>query len=137
MSGLRRLQSAFSPRPVDPNDPPALEYFLNRVLTPFVRALGDFANRIAGDAIATSSSITLTGGEGLVKVDASLAPLAIVLPPPTALFHLLIVQKVDASLNPVTVAAPGLLTINGVPNLTLTTQWERLLIVADDTSYYA
>lgn len=137
MSGTKRLQAQLSGRPVDVADQDGLDYFLNRILQPVVRAVLDAVNRLASDAVHKTADATLDGSEGLVTVDATAGPVTITLASPRSLFHLLIVQKVDASVNAVTVAAPSGSTVNGVTSLAKSTQWDRFILVADDSAYYA
>lgn len=140
MSGTKRIITGPSGTYIDTEDTGkggALDFFLNRILQPLTRQMLALLNRLAADGLSVSASATLTGAEGLVLVDASVGPVTITLCAPDALFHLLIVQKVDASGNAVTVAAPAGATIRGVASLPLAAQWDRLIIVADDSAFYA
>ncbi len=135
MSGTKRILYQLTGNGVDANDPEAMGFWINRLVTPIAKALLSLVNRLAADVRATTTDITLTGAEGFVPVDATAGPVTITLSSPLALFHLLIVQKVDASGNAVTVAAPSGVTLSG--GLPLAAQWDRLIIVADDSAFYA
>jgi len=136
MSGTDRIDSKLSAAYVDAGEEKVLGYFLNRIAIPLLRALLSSVNRLSGSVSATTVTITLDGSEGFVPVDASAAPVTITLSAPTALFRLLIVQKVDSSGNAVTVVAPAGSSINGAASLALAAQWDRLIIVADDSAFY-
>jgi hypothetical protein len=137
VSGIKRIRYLITGNLVDTQDETSVSYWINRLVTPILRALLSATNRLVGDAVAIDSDTTLDGSEGLVLVDASSGPVSVVLSAPTALFHLLIVQKVDATGNVVTVEAPGSFTLNGAAGLPVAAQWDRLIIVADDTAFYA
>jgi hypothetical protein len=137
MSGIKRIRYLITGNLVDTEDATAVSYWINRLVTPILRALLSAVNKLVGDAITVTEDTTLSGTEGLVLVDASAGPVSVVLSKPTELFHLLIVQKVDATANAVTVAAPGTFTLNGAAGLPLAAQYDRLLIVADDSAFYA
>lgn len=137
MSGTERIDSKLSAAYVDASEEKVLGQFLNRIAIPLLRALLSSVNRLSGSVSVTTVAITLDGSEGFVPVDASAAPVTVTLSVPTALFHPLIVQKIDSSGNAVTVAAPAGVTVRGAASLALAAQWDRLIIVADDSKFYA
>jgi hypothetical protein len=118
------------------DDPDALGYFVNRILVPLLRSLLGNVNRLSGTVSRKTANATLDGSELFVPVDATAAPVSITLAAPTAVSRSVIVQKVDATANAVTVVAPTGATINGAASSTLAAQWDRLILLADDTAYY-
>jgi hypothetical protein len=130
------VQASLSGGVVTVDDPDALGYFVNRILVPLLRSLLGNVNRLSGTAIAKDTDATLDGSELFVLVDATAGPVSIELARPAAVFRPVVVQKKDASANAVTVVAPTGATINGAASSTLAAQWDRLILLADDTAYY-
>lgn len=138
MSGIAKINVALSALPIPVKDEKKLDHWVNRLVTPIIRALLQATNKLSGSVVATSANTTiLDGGERLVLVDASSGPRTVILSAPTALFRDVVIQKVDASANAVTIAAPAGKTVNGVASLALAAQWDKKMVLADDAAFYA
>lgn len=137
MSGTDRIDSKLSAAYVDAGDEKKLGYWLNRITVPLLRALLSSVNRLSGDVSPAFEDMTLDGSEGFVPVDATAAPVVITLSAPNALFHTVIVQKIDASANNVIVQAPAGVSIISAGGLILAAQGDRLIVVSDETTFYA
>lgn len=93
-------------------------------------ALKDFAVKTVTLTADTSVSIYLcdsTAGAIVVNLPAAGASKG----------RLIVVKKVDASGNAVTIDASGAETIDGATTLATTTQWGSFIIWSDGTSWYA
>jgi hypothetical protein len=87
--------------------------------------------------ITSNHSVLYTSGDYLLEVDASGGPVSITLDP-TGFFspgRQLVIKKIDASPNGVTVDTFGTETIDGVDNPTLTNRWASITIVNSGTEW--
>lgn len=76
--------------------------------------------------------------DSTILVDASAGAVILSLPLATIISHSFTVQKIDASANTVTIDATGADSINGNPNIALTTQYEDVSLNSDGVSdWYA
>lgn len=93
------------------------------------------ASRLAFNPVsATSAYEALPGDE--VRADATSAAFSVFLPPAAdSTGTLVIVTKVDASANAVTVTANGAETINGSASYSLATQWASGIFSCNGTSW--
>lgn len=137
MSGTDRIDSKLSAAHVDAGDEKKLGYWLNRITVPLLRALLSSVNRLSGSVVPAFEDMTLDGSEGFVPVDATAAPVVITLSAPTALFRPVIVQKIDASANVVILQAPVGVSIISAGGLILAAQGDRVIVVSDETTFYA
>ena len=81
-----------------------------------------------------STNYTAVDADALL-VDATAGAITITLPE-ASLAARIIVKKIDASVNAVTVSTPGSETIDGSPSLTLSSQNEAYSLISDDTDWY-
>jgi len=77
-----------------------------------------------------------TGNDYVILVDATLGAVTITLPSDPALVGLvLIIKKIDAGANAVTVDGDGLL-IDGAATVSLPSQWDSIMVQSFGTAWY-
>lgn len=104
-------------------------------VTAAIDALGSSEQWTVVNIDNANSPYTASFGE-LVRCDATSGPITVNLPAIAAAHDgkVVAVQKTDASGNAITMDGNSSQTINGSATATLTTQWERAGLVADNTS---
>jgi len=84
-----------------------------------------------------SVDYTIEGKDLGVLVDATSASVDVYLPPASfAEFRVLFIKKVDDSINVVDVVPNGVEEIEGSSPISLSNQWDSLLIVSDGSSWF-
>lgn len=77
------------------------------------------------------------GRDVLILGNASGGAFSVYLPPAeSAVYRLLVIKKIDASANAITVDPDGAETIDGSSSYSLSSQWDFLIIVSDGSSWY-
>ena len=84
--------------------------------------------------VVTAGTTTAPNHSNMLA-DASSGPVTVELPPPATNVHVT-VKKTDASAHAVTIATPGVQTIDGQADRTVETQYVSLTIGSDGTDYY-
>jgi hypothetical protein len=84
-----------------------------------------------------SADYTVEGKDLGILVDASSASVDVYLPPSAyAEFRVLFIKKIDDSVNLVDVVPDGVEEIDGSSPVSLSSQWDSLLIVSSGSSWY-
>jgi hypothetical protein len=86
-------------------------------------------------AITVSANYIATGQEGPILVDASAGPVTITLPSLIATDRV-IIKKIDASVNAVTIVPPGSELIDGLTSQLIATTYVTLHLVNNGTNWF-
>jgi len=90
---------------------------------------------VGGYNVVTKTANYIASDRDCVLADASTAALTITLPSPTANAEV-IVKKIDATANTVTISPAATETIDGATSLVLDTQYEAYHLISDGTNWF-
>lgn len=94
----------------------------------------DASSRYDIKSVSASATVDLTYPRTLYKVDTTSGSVTMTLPPARTAVGMRVEFKKMAAANTLTIAASGSETIDGVPTLTLTSQYQGRSMVPDGTS---
>ncbi len=86
-------------------------------------------------AVNVTANYVITGQEGAILVDASLGPVQVTLPALTAT-NRVIIKKIDASVNAVTIVPPGTELIDGQTSQVISTTYVTLDLVNNNINWF-
>ena len=131
--GVIRVQIGISTRPVPEG---GADERLNFEVLPVVRAMRESVNQLSGELATVTTSGTLNDTIGWLLVDATAGPITVTLPLASAVYRPIVVMKVDASANAVTVQGQSPSTVNG-GTLSIGTQYAGRMIMSDLVNFWS